>query len=72
MANVYIEPRPKGRPKGSPITNYVAKNYSGDIVKTSKKQEKLVEWAKNEGHDPLIARVRKLNNRKIRGHWRSA
>jgi len=28
MANVYIEPRPKGRPAGSPITDYVVEDQA--------------------------------------------
>jgi hypothetical protein len=26
MANVYVEPRPKGRPEGSPIEDYVVED----------------------------------------------
>ncbi len=27
MANVYVEARPKGRPEGSPITDYVVEDH---------------------------------------------
>ena len=29
MANVYIEPRPKGRPEGNPTDDYVVEDRAG-------------------------------------------
>jgi hypothetical protein len=32
MANVYVEPQPKGRPEGTPITHYVLEYAHGARV----------------------------------------
>ena len=31
MANVYIEARPKGRPEGSPVEDYVVEDHSNHV-----------------------------------------
>jgi hypothetical protein len=72
MANVYIEARPKGRPKGSPIQDYVIEDGADQVLKTLDTQKDAIAWAKKEGHRPLVARVRHLNNKKNPDHWRSA
>jgi hypothetical protein len=38
MANVYIESRPKDRPKGSPIEDYVVEDNSDHVLATFKTQ----------------------------------
>ena len=38
MANVYIEPRPKGRPEGSPIEDYVVEDHADHVLATFKTQ----------------------------------
>ena len=58
MANVYVEARPKGRPEGSAITDYVVEDYADKELYTSKTQQEAITWAKNQGHHPLVARVR--------------
>lgn len=72
MANVYVEPRPKGRPEGSPITDYVVEDHADHALGTFKTQQEAIEWAKKNGHHPLVARVRHLNDKKKPDHWRSA
>ena len=72
MANVYVEARPKGRPEGSPVTDYVVENHADSVLYASKTQREAIEWAKDKGHHPLIARVRHLNDKKIPNHWRAA
>ncbi len=72
MANVYVEARPKGRPEGSPITDYVVEDQSDHVLGTFKTQHEAVTWAKQQGHAPLVARVRYLNDKKKPDHWRSA
>jgi len=72
MANVYIEPRPKGRPEGSHIDDYVVEDHADHALTTCKTQREAIEWAKREGHHPLVARVRDLNDKKNPDHWRSA
>jgi hypothetical protein len=68
MANVYVEPRPKGRPEGSPIEDYVVEDHALGTFKT---QHEAIDWAKGQGHTPHVARVRHLNDKKEAGHWRA-
>ena len=73
MANVYVEPQPKGRPEGSAITHYVLE-YKNDVRVTSndyKTQAEAITAAKNLGHSPLVARVRNTDKGNP-DHWRSA
>ena len=72
MANVYVEARPKGRPEGSPIHDYVVEDQADHVLDTFTTQHEAVRWAKAIAHHPLVARVRHLNNKKISDHWRSA
>jgi hypothetical protein len=34
-------------------------------------QLEAIEWVKKEGHAPLVARVRHLNDKKKPDHWRA-
>lgn len=72
MPNVYIEPRPKGRPEGSPIEDYVVEDHAGHVLRTFNTQHAAIYWAKEQGHRPLVARVRHRNDKKIPDHWREA
>ena len=72
MANVYIEARPKGRPEGSHVDEYVVEDHADHVLQTFRTQREAIDWAKNQGHHPLVARVRHLNNKKIPDHWRAA
>ena len=72
MPNVYIEARPKARSEGSPIDDYVVEDQADNVLATTKTQGEAIKWAKANGHHPLVARVRHLNNKKIPDHWRSA
>lgn len=72
MANVYIEARPKGARDGSPITDYVVEDHANSVLSTHRTQHDAIMWAKARGHNPLVARVRHLNNKRIPDHWRSA
>ena len=72
MSNVYIEARPKGRPDGAPIEDYVVEDHADHVLRTFNTQHEAIEWARKEGHDPLIARVRNRNNKNIPDHWRPA
>lgn len=71
MANVYIEARPKGRPEGSPIDDYVVEDQNDQVLGTFKTQEEAIKWAKGKGHAPLVARVRHLNDKKKPDQWRA-
>jgi hypothetical protein len=72
MVNVYIEPRPKGRPEGSPITGYAVENDANHELVHFDTQKEAIDWAKARGHHPLVARVRHVNDKKVPDHWRSA
>lgn len=72
MANVYIEARPKGRPDGSPIEGYVVEDHADHVLADCKTQKEAVDWATSNGHAPLVARVRDLNDKKKPDHWRAA
>jgi len=71
MANVYVEARPKGRPEGSPIDDYVVEDHADHVLGVFRTQQEGINWAKANGHRPLVARVRHLNNKKIPDHWRA-
>ena len=73
MANVYIEARPKGRhPDDSPIDDFVVEDHADHILAAFKTQREAIAWAQKEGHSPLVARVRHLNDKKKPDHWRTA
>ena len=72
MANVYVEARPKGAPEGSAITGYVVEDHADHVLHTTSTQKEAIDWVKRQGHHPLVARVRHLNDKKKPDHWRSA
>jgi hypothetical protein len=72
MTHVFIEPRPKGRQEGSPITDFVVEDHADHVLATCKTQHEAIEWANKNGHSPHVARVRHLNDKKKADHWRKA
>jgi hypothetical protein len=70
MAIVYVEARPKGKPQGSPIIDYVVEDYADHILKICSTQTEAIKWAKANGHDPHVARIRHLNDKKMPDRWR--
>ena len=71
MANVFIEPRPKGSVGHSPVENYVVEDQADHILHTTKTQAEAISWARAQGYTPLVARVRDLNDKKKRDQWRA-
>jgi hypothetical protein len=71
MANVFIEARPKGRPEETPITDYVVEDHADHALASFGTQHAAIEWAKRNGHQPHVARVRHLNDKKKPDHWRA-
>jgi hypothetical protein len=67
MAQVFVEPRPKGRKEGDQIDDYVVEH----VLHTAKTQEDAINWAKKNGHSPHVARVRHLSDKKTPDHWRA-
>jgi hypothetical protein len=72
MPNVYVEARPKGRPEGTAIDDYVVEDHADHVLATFKTQREAIDWSRKQGHAPLIARVRHLNDKKKLDHWRTA
>jgi hypothetical protein len=72
MPNVFVEARPKGRPEGSAIEGYVVEDHADHVLLTFPTQEEAIQWSKKQGHTPLVARVRHLNDKKKPDHWRAA
>jgi hypothetical protein len=72
MANVYVEARPKGKPAGTRIDDYVVEDHANSVLGTFKTQQEAIDWAKSKNHSPLVARVRHLNDKKNPDHWREA
>jgi hypothetical protein len=71
MAAVFIEPRPRGKPEGSAIEDYVVEDHADHVLHTSKTQQEAIEWAMKKGYSPHVARVRHLNNKRVPDHWRA-
>jgi hypothetical protein len=67
MGKVYVEPRPMG---GDAVDHYVVEDHAGHELAKFKTQKEAVDWAKKEGHTPMVARVRRLNDKKVPDHWR--
>jgi hypothetical protein len=71
MSTVYVEPRPKGRPEGTPIIDYVLEFSGGETLGGSFTiQAEAANYARREGYHPLCARVRNTNKGNP-DHWRS-
>ncbi len=71
MANVYVEPRPKGRPEGTAIEDYAVEDRADHVLSTHRTQSEAIAWARGQGHSPLVARVRNTDKGNP-DHWRSA
>ena len=50
MTNVYVEARPKGRPEGARIDDYVVEDHADHVLGTFSTQREAVDWAKKQGH----------------------
>jgi hypothetical protein len=48
MPNVYIEARPKGRPEGSPVEDYVVEDHADHVLSAHKTQQEAIDWAKKQ------------------------
>jgi hypothetical protein len=53
------------------IEDYVVEHGADQVLKTFNTQKEAIDWAKQQGHHPLIARVRHLNNKKMPDQWRA-
>jgi hypothetical protein len=57
MSNVYVEARPKGRPDGSAIDDYVVEDHVDYGLGTFKTQKEAIDWSKKSGHSPGCVRA---------------
>jgi hypothetical protein len=71
MAIVYVEARPKGRPVGNAITDFVVEDHADQMLYKSRKQNDAITWAKSHSHAPHVARDRHLNDKRRPDHWRA-
>jgi len=73
MANVYVEPEPKGRPEGTAISHYVLEYAHGARATDTNYQTQAAAISAGQamGHQPLVARVRNTNKGNP-DHWRAA
>jgi hypothetical protein len=71
MAVVFIEPRPKGKEEGSPITDYVVEYQADRVLASFKTQHQAIDWAKRSGGTLHVARVRHLNDKNKPDHWQA-
>ena len=63
---------PEGSAGGLTDRRLCSGGHADHVLHTSKPQRAAIEWARKEGHKPLVARVRHLNNKKNPDHWREA
>jgi hypothetical protein len=71
MADIYVEPRPKGRSDGAPITHYTLEFAHGvQVGGNFPTQEAVANYAREVGHRPLCARVRNTDKGNP-DHWRA-
>lgn len=73
MPNVFVEPRPKARPEGTAIEDYILEYSGGKPVdgKSYKTQSDAIVAAKALGHKPSVSRVRHTDKGKP-DQWREA
>lgn len=71
MATVYVEARPKGRPEGTRIDDYVVETQGDQVLGTFSTQKAAIDWSKANGHSSHVARVRHLNDKRRPDHWRA-
>lgn len=65
MANVFVEPSPEG--------GYQIEFADGTApIAGFATQQAAIEEARKDGHHPLVARVRTLNDKNKPDHWRAA
>ena len=50
---------------------YVVESHDGRLLGSFYTQEMAIAWAKLNGHTPLVARVRHLNDKDKPDHWRA-
>jgi hypothetical protein len=73
MPNVYVEARPKGRPEGSAVDDFVVEDRADHVLATFKTQKEAIDWARQNNHSPpRCPRPAPSTDKKIPDHWRAA
>jgi hypothetical protein len=49
----------------------VVETQGDEVLGTFGTQKAAIDWAKQNGHSPHVARVRHLNDKKKPDHWRA-
>jgi hypothetical protein len=57
MPNVYIEARPRGRPEGSAVQDFVVEDHADHVLAAFKTQREAIEWARKNNHSALVAGI---------------
>ena len=70
MTVVFIEARPKGKPEGSPIEDYIIEDHANHVLASFKTQKEAIDWSRKNGHTPHVARVRHMSDKNKPDHWR--
>jgi hypothetical protein len=70
MPSAYVEARPKGPPEAA-IGDYGVEDHA-DQLAIFKTQQEAIDWSRKNGHAPLVARVRHLNDKQKPDQWRAA
>ena len=71
MATVFIEARPKGRPEGSPITDYVVEDHADHPLETFNTQHEAIDGKKKWSLHLLYSLRHGLTIKKVLDHWRA-
>jgi len=50
----------------------VVEDHADHVLATLKTQEEAIDWFRENDHAPLVAGVRRLNDKKKPDHWRAA
>jgi len=66
MANVYIEPRPKGRPEGSSIDDYVIEDHADRVTCHVQNAARSNRLGKKEQPFAACRSLRHLNDKESR------
>ena len=74
MPNVYVEPRPKGRPEGDPIEDYVVEDHTNKSLPRSERRHEAIDWAiKSVPRAPRRSGIGiSMNKEEPWDHWRTA